>query len=121
MDHALRDVLMPLTIIGSFGATIFFFTKVMTDYILKKKMIDKGFVNDDTQAIFKTQGQSPYNKFASLKWGLITFFAGLSLIIMEYIPTSPESPLPYGLFALSVSLGFLIYYFVVKKEVESKQ
>jgi hypothetical protein len=118
MDHNLRDVLMPLTIIGTFGATIFFFTKLMTDYILKKKMIDKGFVNDDTQAIFKQHTGD--NKYASLKWGLIIFFAGLSLVIMEYIPASPQSPMPYGLFALSVSLGFLIYYFVVKKETDLK-
>ncbi len=109
----MNDVLMPIGIIGSFGASIFFFTKVMTDYILKKKMIDKGFVNDDTQAIFKTHTSD--GKYSSLKWGLIIFFAGLSLVIMEFIPTSPDSPLPYGLFALSVSLGFLIYYFLIKK------
>ncbi|MEQ1586183.1 MAG: DUF6249 domain-containing protein [Cyclobacteriaceae bacterium] len=113
-----NDVLMPIAIIGSFGASIYFFTKVMTDYILKKKMIDKGFVNDETQAVFKQHTES--NKFTSLKWGLIIFFAGISLVIMEYIPTSPDSPLPYGLFAVAVSLGFLIYYFVVKKELDSK-
>ncbi|MBK7650001.1 MAG: hypothetical protein IPJ20_03545 [Flammeovirgaceae bacterium] len=49
----LESVLMAIAIIGGFGTTIYFFTKVMTDYILKKKMIEKGFVNDDTQAIFK--------------------------------------------------------------------
>ncbi len=108
-----NEVLMPIAIIGSFGASIFFFTKVMTDYILKKKMIDKGFVNDDTQAIFKQHTAD--GKFSSLKWGLIIFFAGLSLVLMEFIPTSPDSPLPYGLFAVSVSLGFLIYYFILRK------
>jgi hypothetical protein len=113
------DVLLPIAIIGSFGTSIYFFTKVMTDYILKKKMIDKGFVNEDTQAIFKQHTDA--NKYASLKWGLIAFFGGLSLVIMEYIPVRPESPLPYGLFAVSVSLGFLIYYFIVKKEIESKK
>jgi hypothetical protein len=109
------DVLMPIAIIGSFGTSIYFFTKVMTDYILKKKMIDKGFVNDDTQAIFKQHTAD--GKFSSLKWGLIIFFAGLSLVIMEFIPTTPDSPLPYGLFAVSVSLGFLIYYYIVKKNI----
>ena len=113
MDGDLKDVLMPITIMGTFGAAVYFFTKVMTDYLLKKKMVDKGFVNDDTQAIFKQH--TTENKVTSLKWGLIIFFAGLALIIMEYVPVGPESPLPYGLFALSVSLGFLIYYFVVKK------
>jgi hypothetical protein len=120
MNHDLKEVLMPITIIGTMGASVYFFTKVMTDYILKKRMIDKGFVNDDTQAIFKSYpiGQ---NKFASLKWGLLMFFAGLSLIIMEYIPVSPESPLPYGLFAVAVSLGFLIYYFIVKQNAENNK
>ena len=113
MDNNLREVLMAPAILGSLGAAIYVFVKTMTDYILKKKMIEKGFVNDDTQAIFKN---TENYKYSSLKWGLIILFAGLSLIVMEFVPTSPESPLPYGLFAVSVSIGFLIYYFIVKKE-----
>ena len=120
MNHELKDVLMPLSVIGTLGASVYFFAKVMTDYILKKKMIDKGFVNDDTQAIFKSHSVSE-GKFPSLKWGLLTFFAGLSLIIMEYVPVSPESPLPYGLFTVAVSLGFLIYYFIVKQNAENNK
>jgi len=116
MNENLREVLMPFTIIGTFGAAIVFFTRTLTDYVLKKKMIEKGFVNDDTQAIFKRHTDE--NKYASLKWGLIVFFAGLSLIAMEYIDFYSNSPLPYGLFAVSVSLGFLIYYFIVKKELK---
>lgn len=118
MSNGLENVLMPVTIFGGLGGTLYFFTKVMTDYILKKKMIEKGFVNDDTQAIFKQHNGD--GRFGSLKWGLIIFFAGLSLIIMEFVPVAPDSPLPYGLFAVSVSLGFLIYYFLVKKESDSK-
>ena len=114
MDRNLMEVLMPVAILGSFGTAIYFFTSVMTSYILKKKMIEKGYVNDETQAIFKQH--STENKYASLKWGLIAFFAGISLIIMEFIPVQPQSPLPYGLFSVAVSLGFLIYYFIVKKE-----
>jgi len=116
MDHNLHDVLMPLAIFSGLGGSVYFFAKVMTDYILKKKMIEKGFVNDDTQAIFKQHTVD--NKYSSLKWGLIVFFAGVSLIIMEYISVEPQSPLPYGLFAVSVSLGFLIYYYLVKRDAE---
>src|SRR5687767_2379109 len=101
MDHALRDILMPLTVIGTFGAAIVFFTRSITDYILRKKMIEKGFVNEDTQGVFKRHSQE--NKYSSLKWGLIIFFGGLSLIIMEYIEYDKRSPLPYGLFAVFVS------------------
>jgi hypothetical protein len=113
MDSNLREVLMPLAIFSGLGGSTYFFVKAMTDYILKKKMIEKGFVNDDTQAIFKQHSDD--GKYSSLKWGLLAFFGGLSLIIMEFVQVSPDSPLPYGLFAVSVSLGFLIYYFLVKK------
>jgi len=114
MDHNLKDVLMPLTIIGTFGGALVMFVRAFTDYILKKKMIEKGFVNDESQSIFKKHAEE--NKYASLKWGLIIFCGGLSLIIMEYIDCSSRSPLPYGLFSVFVSLGFLIYYFMVKKD-----
>ena len=90
MDHELKDVLMPLAIFGGLGGSIYFFTKVMTDYILKKKMIDKGYVNEDTQAIFK-QHAAVDNRYSSLKWGLIILFAGLSLVVMEYVPTYGNS------------------------------
>jgi hypothetical protein len=115
MDDGLRDVLLPMAILGTIGATMVLFTRTISDYILKKKMIEKGYVNEDTQAIFKRNTDE--NKYSSLKWGLIILFAGLSLVLMDFIPYDTHSPLPYGLFAVFVSLGFLIYYFVVKKEL----
>lgn len=115
MDHGLRDVLMPLVILGSIGGAIVLFTRTISDYILKKKMIEKGYVNEDTQAIFKRNTEE--NRYSSLKWGLIILFAGLSLVLMEFVEYDTKSTLPYGLFAVFVSLGFLIYYFMVKKEL----
>lgn len=115
MDDALKDVLMPAVILGTIGGTIVIFTRTISDYILKKKMIEKGYVNQDTQAIFRKNTDE--NKYSSLKWGLIILFAGLSLVMMEYIDYETTSPLPYGLFAVCVSLGFLIYYFMVKKDL----
>jgi hypothetical protein len=115
MNENLRDVLMPLAIMGSFGLALLFFTRAITDYILKKKMIEKGFVNDDTQAIFKRHTEE--NKFSTLKWGLIILTGGIALIILEYVPYERESPLPYGIFAVAVSLGFLAYYFLVRKDL----
>ena len=115
MDNGLREVLMPLVILGTIGGSIVLFTRTISDYILKKKMIEKGYVNEDTQAIFKKNTDE--NRFATLKWGLIILFAGLSLILMDFINYDSRSPLPYGLFAVFVSLGFLIYYFIIKKEL----
>jgi hypothetical protein len=115
MDESLRDVLMPIAVIGTFGTSIYLFTKVMTDYILKKKMIEKGFVNEETQAIFKKEISND-SKYSSLKWGLITLSAGLALILLEYVDVRRESPLPYGMLAVFISIGFLVYYFIIQKK-----
>src|SRR5688500_9982282 len=114
--HA-AEALMPISIIGSFGASLYFFTKVLTDYILKKKMIEKGFVGEDAQHLFRSVRNE--NKFASLKWGLLFFTGGLSLIIMDVLDVRPDTPMPYGIFTVALSLGFLIYYFLVKSSTNN--
>jgi hypothetical protein len=111
------EVLMPISILGSFGTALYFFTKVLTDYILKKKMIEKGYVGEDAQSIFKTYKNE--NRYASLKWGLLFLTGGIALILMHVLNVSPDSPLPYGIFTVALSLGFLIYYFLVKQDMKS--
>ncbi len=106
---------MAPSILGSLGAAIYYFTKAVTDYSLKKRMIEKGYVNEDTQAIFK-QNMPTNGTYSSLKWGLIVLAAGLALVVLEFVDTHPDSPLPYGLFAVFVSTGFLVYYFVRKNQ-----
>jgi hypothetical protein len=118
MNENLRQVLMPVAIMGTFGWMLVLFTKALTSYLLRKKMIDKGFVNEETQSIFKNETPATDNKYASLKWGLIIFFAGVSLIVMEYLDFDRESPLPYGLFAVFASFGFLLYYILIRKDVK---
>ena len=110
------EVLMPISIIGSFGTALYFFTKTITDYILKKKMIEKGFVNEDTQAIFKTS--TTHNKYSSLKWGLLALFGGASLILIDFFDVQPDSTLPFGILAVGLSAGFLTYYLLIKKELK---
>lgn len=106
------EFLMPATILG--GCALFWYVviKYITEYLLKKKMIEKGYVNDETQAIMKEERNA--NKYSALKWGLIALSGGLALVVLEFIPYGPESPMPYGLFILFVSGGFLTYYKIVK-------
>lgn len=114
MDHNLMEVLLPIGILGTLAAGLILFTKSLTDYFLKKRMVDKGIVGNDAADLLKTQEGS---KFSSLKWGLIILFGGLGLVIIDVvsIPDAPASALTYGIFAISISLGFLIYYFMVKR------
>lgn len=94
------------------------FIKVFTDYFLRKRIIDKGLSGDDaTKLLSKEQGLS--SKFASLKWGLIILFGGLGLILSEAFGFAWEnSAVPFGILAVCISAGFLVYYYIVKDKIQ---
>lgn len=107
---------MPIAVLGSLGIGIVTFTKVLTNYLLRKRMVDKGLAGEDAGELLKQQKE---NKYAALKWGLIILFGGIGLILLEVLDYDRSSPLPFGVLATSISLGFLIYYFIVKKELNT--
>lgn len=107
------NILMPIAILGTFSLGLIYFTRTITEYIIRKKMVDKGYVDKDSIAILAERDKKSA-PLSTLKWALVIFFGGLSLIILEYIPYENNSPLPYGLFALSISLGLLMHYFIAK-------
>jgi hypothetical protein len=111
--EVLVPLLVPLIVFSAMTTAIISLTKLITEYRLKKQLIEKGYV--DKEARFLLERQSVTNtRLSSLKWGLVIFFAGLCMVILEFIPVEGDSPLPYGLFSLSVALGFLLYYFISK-------
>ena len=64
------------------------------------------------------------NKYPSLKWGLVAFFAGIGFIIINSMAPSlyneenyrnfnERSMLPFGIELVSISFGFIIYFLIV--------
>lgn len=84
---------------------------VLTNYDLKKKILNKENIDDKMFIILNN-----LTGFSSemLKWGIILLFGGIGLIVLEFIPYNENSPLPYGVMTVFVSLGFLTYYFLMK-------
>lgn len=113
MDFQLAQVLSPISTIGTFALLVIGFTKALTGYFLRKRMIEKGFVNEDAQAIFRMHTDE--NKFSALKWGLIIFFGSIPLVLMNFIRVDLNSPFPYGLVAFFISIAFLLYFYLVHK------
>ncbi len=88
--------------------------KTFQDYFLRRKLINMGQVDQTSLNIL---GEEKDSRFTALKWGLIILFGGLGLVLLEFIPYRHDSPFPYGVEAVFIAIGFLIYYFVVKKEL----
>ena len=86
---------------------------VLTNYDLKKKILNKENIDDKMFIILNN-----LTGFSSemLKWGIILLFGGIGLIVLEFVPYNENSPLPYGVMTVFVSLGFLSYYFLMKNQ-----
>ncbi|MDH5609328.1 MAG: hypothetical protein OEY56_07590 [Cyclobacteriaceae bacterium] len=110
-----NNFLVPLIIFSSLFGTIILFTRTLTEYLLRKRLIEKGMVDKDSVNILshRAANDSTWN---ALKWGLVSFFAGASLILIGYIEYDTNSPLPFGIFITSVSLGFLLYFLIAHKK-----
>ncbi|MHA4806908.1 hypothetical protein ACX0G9_02310 [Flavitalea flava] len=86
-------------------------------YRLRKRILDAGPLDELS---IRLLNQLPGSASEALKWGLIFFFGGLGLVVLAFIPSNAEdSPLPYGLEAIFLSVGFLLYYLIIKRKKPS--
>jgi hypothetical protein len=83
------------------------------NYRIKVRMIKGGFVDESA---IKSLNKLRYDlKVDTLKWGLILFFGGAGLIVLNFITYKGDSTLPYGIETLFLSAGFISYYFIARK------
>ena len=111
----LGDVLIPAVVF--FG--IYHILQLMSDYLLRRRLIKEGHV-DKVGILEKPKPAEEVSKYPSLKWGLVALMSGLGLIIIEVIGlfdkdwiTGRDAVMPFGILLVSISLGFLIYFFIV--------
>lgn len=110
----IMDNIVPIVaIISTFGSVILF-VSLLTNYSLKRKLIDKDMVNSESAKLFNRQE----GKQSSLKWGLIILFGGLGLILIDAMGLDGDDAMPYGIEAVCIAIGFLVYYFMIRKEMD---
>lgn len=63
------------------------------------------------------------NRYPSLKWGLVALMTGLGFIVMDLLKLlnkeiidGRNAVLPIGILLVFVSLGFLIYFFIMNSK-----
>ena len=83
------------------------------NYRLKKRIIESGPLDADAMSFVKRLSGSGTD---SLKWGCIVFAGGLGLVVISFIRYEYDSSLPYGLEAMFIAAGFLVYYVIMRKQ-----
>ncbi|MDN5200634.1 hypothetical protein QQ008_04655 [Fulvivirgaceae bacterium BMA10] len=114
----MNDVLIPFSVLGTIFAGLYFILKAIMEYLLRKRMIENGFVKKENMGIFQSS-KSLSSKYLSLKIGMVIFALGIGLVLIEYIPYHRgDSPLPFGIVGVCIAISLLIYHFITKKDLE---
>lgn len=110
------DIVLTVLITFAFtGFTTIGIIKGITGYRLRRKMIEAGLINEEAMELLKDGAKDNY--YSSLKWGLILFFSGIGLVIINTMDLYYDSTAAYGIVITASSLGFLIYFMFMKKEL----
>lgn len=107
-----------------FMAAIVFFAiyqvvKLISEHLLKRKVIKAGHI-EKAGILEAPKPSEEINKYPSLKWGLVALMTGLGFIVIEMLRLfdkdwidGRDAVLPIGILLVFVSLGFLIYFFIM--------
>ena len=113
------DIVLVVFITFAFtGFTTIGVIKGITNYRLRRKMVEAGLVNEEAMELLKDGDKENY--YSSLKWGLILFFSGIGLIVINTMDLYYDSTAAYGIVITAASLGFLIYFMFMKKEISKE-
>lgn len=82
------------------------------NFILQKRILESGPL--DEYAIKFLQTGSPDRK-ESVKWAVLLVFGGAGLIGLQYQSFAYDSPVPYGIEAIALGIGFFVYFLISKK------
>ncbi len=93
--------------------------KIISDNRLKRILIEKGKL--DESAKFLHQHQAAANPLSSVKWGMVLIGIGAALLLSQFFPYTFSDEAILGLIFLFAGLGFLIYYFLWKKQAGEGQ
>ncbi|MEQ9437533.1 MAG: DUF6249 domain-containing protein [Cyclobacteriaceae bacterium] len=111
----MNDGLAGAIIVGVIFYGIVSIVRAITDYQLRNKLINLGHVDKQSTEILSKKRDS---HMESLKWGLIILFGGIGFIIISMPIIDINSPLPFGIMAVCIAMGFLLYFFIARRMLE---
>jgi len=115
-----RNTMNPeIIIVPIFFLAFVWMVKIISDNRIKRMLIEKGKL--DESAKFLSQQQAAANPLSSVKWGLVLIGIGAALLLSQFFPYTFSDEAIFGLISLFAGLGFLIYYFLSKKQAGEGQ
>jgi hypothetical protein len=103
------EVIIPLGIFTIVAIVI----KMVLDYKMKRRLIEKGTVDENVQRMIYT-GLSDFG-LSSLKWGMVLVGVGLAFLLGEFFPRSVSDYMLVAFLFLFAGAGMLVYYAIAPR------
>jgi hypothetical protein len=106
---------------------VFIVLIILSGIVLVVRAIIDGIVrhraltsNADASEVLKALSQeaTPFH-LSALKWGLGLGSLGLGFLLIDILHLQPDQPATWGVITLSISIGLLGYYWLIKKNLNS--
>ncbi len=114
----LEEVLVPLAAFW----LVFMIIKQSLDYKMKKRLIDKGLVDEKVKYLWKYQN----GVMSSLKWGMILVAVGIGFLAYQIAPKSywadgePEV-FAFGIMLLLAGVALITYHIIAPRISKSHE
>jgi len=109
----MSEVLVPIVVVPTIFFSIYLVIKTISDNGVRRKLVDKGMVDENARALFQTRVETPEN---SLKYGMILIALGIAVMVGMYVPSYMQEEITIsGMFILG-GLALVIYYFSASKK-----
>lgn len=96
--------------------TIGYVIKVLSDNVTKRKLIEKGVVDENIKYLYDQPGS---RITATLKWGMVMIGIGLAIIIAYLFGYDIEDEITFALLFIFAGLGLLFFYIIANKKSDT--
>jgi hypothetical protein len=107
-------IIESITTLIVFGSLLLGIIAIL-NFIIKMRILNSG-VRDEQYVKLLTEQYT--RRPDVLKWGLLLLSGGIGLIVNHFIPGAMafDTPLPYGIEAIFLALGLLVFHFMIEKK-----
>lgn len=93
--------------------------KIIADNTTRKRLIDKGLVDENIKYLFPDRLKS--QTMASLKWGMVCIAIGLAVFIGQIAPSDLEEEVTIGAMFVLAGLALVLYYPIASRMLKKSK
>lgn len=114
----MSEIWVPIVVVPTVFFTFFMVIKTISDNVVRKKLVDKGIVDEKASALFQTKIVN--NPETSLKYGMVLVALGIAILIGMYGPGYIQEEVTISAMFILGGLALVLYYFFTSKKQDKE-